>query len=212
MRITLVLSALGLLAGLMPSCGRVEDLPVVRQKTTVFVSTPDGIREGATVLKASSWVTTGAPFPEANGTRTRVTAEAVPVEVLPGEYIFVLVGAGNLADPRYSRDRNPDKYFGNKNLLYRVLYFDNAEAPQTAHLASPSKQYSIFGQRIAVKRILITNTNERATCKIDRLLPWLRRNEFFHVDPFYKGGPVDSATAEQRLWHYDLARGDDCNG
>src|SRR6056297_3444879 len=69
------------------------------QKLTVVIQTPDGEVTGSSVTQVTKIVSDG-PFtlPEARGVRSELAGEAVVVEVLPGEYLFVLLkGVDDLA-------------------------------------------------------------------------------------------------------------------
>jgi len=160
------------------------------QKLTVTVQTPDGPVSASSVTQVTKIVSDG-PFtlPEARGVRSELAGEAVVVEVLPGEYLFVLLkGVDHLAAhtfPEFDGIRDfgdwaraiqehegvgivpPEKY-------PMMVMFEDISDPTSVRLVEPDDLESAFGEGVRLQEMTLTITDRSLTeGAVLRLLPWL---------------------------------------
>ena len=157
-----------------------------RQKITVSVSTPGGIRSASSVVQASigdkkAWWTP----PQASGARTGLIGEAVVLEVAPGKYLFALLKgmprayavffpdeaplaiASRLESLRETRTLTPDQY-------PLLVTFGDIKDPASVRRVDPANLAASFGPGYRLNAITMTITDEPVTeGKVETVLGWL---------------------------------------
>ncbi|RWC64201.1 hypothetical protein [Mesorhizobium sp.] len=156
------------------------------QKLTIEVETPQGTARGSAV--------THVIWQEANPVGnypSSYNGEATVVEVLPGRYLFALLGEGT----RYVALRAFAKEIGGTSITptgfaavsrvrgteeiprkyYPLLVtFTDIADPKTVTKVDPDNLATSFGTGVAVKRITLEITDEKVTDgQMTKLLPWL---------------------------------------
>ena len=115
--------AMGLLAGaasvVLSGCGMIFPSDRLRQKITVEVETPAGLRSGSSVVETE--VRKGKSWGDASGTTFRLKGEAVAVDLPGGRTLFALLRGGG--------DTQGDAAAFQTRLLYEGNYGDRCENP-----------------------------------------------------------------------------------
>ena len=131
---------IGLLAGattlVLTGCGVLFPSDRLRQKITVEVETPAGLRSGSSVVETE--VRKGKSWGDASGTTFRLRGEAVAVDLPGGRTLFALLRGGN--------DTQGDAAAFQTRLLYEAL---NAGAE--ASVPVEVKGLSVMQARAAAK-------------------------------------------------------------
>jgi hypothetical protein len=168
-----------------------------RQKLTVTISTPNGPVEGSAVTQVDVYDLRrfSLGFPDASGTNSSFTGEAVAVEVSPGKVLFVLLGTeqywnGPVEWPNYIWSGPPmtlegriARITGNQGLPPEPLpqehwpimvTFGDMSRPETLHLIKGTDLSYWFGLGVKVDGVTLQITREPITKgRIETLLPWL---------------------------------------
>jgi hypothetical protein len=168
-----------------------------RQKLTVTVSTPQGPVEGSAVTQVDIYDLRrfSFGFPDASGTNSSFTGEAVAVEIAPGKVLFVL-----LANERSQNQPTdwPDRIWYKlpmtlQDYMARIkdqrgkppepmpqehwplmATFDDMSRPETLHLIKGTDLSYWFGLGVKVDGVTLQITREPITeGRIETLLPWL---------------------------------------
>jgi hypothetical protein len=61
--------------------------------------------------------------------------------------------------------------------------FTDLNDPKSARVVAPSEFERVFGPGVQLKRVEIEMTRERATKRIEKLMPWLLHVERYRTDP-----------------------------
>lgn len=175
------------------------------QKLTVVIQTPDGLVTGSSVTEVTKIVSDG-PFtlPQARGVRSELSGEAVVVEVLPGEYLFVLLkGQDDLAywafkDVITYRRSSEFRRWARQIARHRepgivppeeypmMVTFEDISDPTSVRLVAPDDLASAFGEGVRLQEMTLTITDEPVTRGVVvGLLDWW---------PTYRSGPVNGMT------------------
>lgn len=176
----------------------------VRFEARIEIETPKGVQTDSRVMNVSYTrpIFTAILPMEARGWRSRVKGEALAVEVVPGRYLFVLIGSGyNSEDPvRWLRNtyRQPafhkgpithtrfgwiraikrsDGYFEVPVSSYPYMVtFDDINDPASVILVEPEEMDQIFGPNVSLKSFALTAVNKKVEIgRLQQLLPWLTR-------------------------------------
>jgi hypothetical protein len=169
------------------------------QKITVEVETPDGVKSGSSVQHIR-WVS-GAAYPGMDGpsANSKVTGEAVVVDLGHGKYLFALLGGthglmGAAADIASFAFWGPDKAAGTAEGLrfltklpvgtsavlepenYPLLVtFSNVNDPSTVRKVDPADLAASFGAGVALNSIMIEIAADVANeGKLNNISGWFR--------------------------------------
>ena len=185
------------------------------QKLTVTVQTPDGPVSASSVTQVTKIVSDGPfPLPEARGGRSELAGEAVVVEVLPGEYLFVLLkGVDDLAFRAFedvipyrrgsefarwarqiARHREPG-IVPPANYPMMVMFEDISD-PTSVRLVEPDDLESAFGKGFGLISMTLEIVDEGPTVgAVEELLPWLQH--ISNSQSNVKGLPSSGYISEQ---------------
>lgn len=177
-----------------------------RQRITVEVETPQGLKTGSSVSEVK-WSYRDA-FGEQGGSRASARGEAVAVELPGGQTLFALLTSetdpdwlataaahavgdqvppkrrgegGYLEDHYLSGDIRPEYY----PMLVR---FEDLDEPTTVQMVDPSNLGAVFGPGVKLKRIWLRTTDEKVNSGIYGKLPWLGTTVRGYLDGQRTGG------------------------
>lgn len=165
------------------------------QKTTVTVSTPDGLRSGSSVVEVSWWATPSI-LPDAPDTLYDITGEAVVVDLGNGRYLFALLNRaesvgleifGGAEHPTLSRPRGTLLEMarrvvartGEARDLPRKHYpllvtFGDINDPTSLRRVNPGDLAASFGPGYGLNEITLSITDEPITRgKVEKAIGWL---------------------------------------
>lgn len=168
-----------------------------RQKLTVMVTTPQGPVERYSVTQVDIYDLRkfSFGFPEASGTNSSFTGEAVPVEIASGRILFVLLensahnGGPNdwpayiwyksrmtledfMARVQQQRGKEPEPFPQKSWPL--MATFDDLSRPETLHIITGTDLSPWFGPGVKLDGLTLQITDEPITSgRIETLLPWL---------------------------------------
>lgn len=172
------------------------------QKLTVIIDTPDGEVRGSSVTRIEN-VTSKGPLvlAEARGTRSYWTGEAVAVEVVPGKWLFALLGgeggtdAGHWAYAAYdlneamAQNGHPSIEAAMSKLraqpknapvplpasgLPLMVKFADITDPTSVERIDPSDLATSFGPGVQLKAVTLEITDEPVTKgRVEAVLSWL---------------------------------------
>ncbi|PLX35548.1 MAG: hypothetical protein C0605_09540 [Hyphomicrobiales bacterium] len=160
---------------------------VWRQKLTIEVETPQGIKSGSGVVEVRKYKSEGPLiFPEARGVSSKTVGEAAFVEVAPGRYLFALLqGAGALAQNTYNVSGKMEKIATYMDAMqglravpnqhYPLLVtFTDINNPSSVKKIDPDNLAATFSDSVHLRRITLQITNEPVTRgRVEKLLGWL---------------------------------------
>ncbi|NFV79476.1 hypothetical protein [Magnetospirillum aberrantis] len=177
-----VLSLLVLAVGLS-GCGESWSW---KQKITVEVETPEGVKRASSVIHHRLdhydgwWV-----FPEARRASSHYTGEAVVLEVSPGRYLFALLNGTPDVFPIFFPGEAPVKIadrFATLRAartvppkLYPLLVtFGDLADPTSVQRVDPADLAATFGPGVRLKSITLEITDEPVTeGRVEKVLGWL---------------------------------------
>ncbi|NBZ87037.1 hypothetical protein [Stagnihabitans tardus] len=170
------------------------------QKLTVTVQTPMGEVSGASVTAVEVDGFDGL-LPDGGGVESRLTGEAVVVEIAPGRYLFVLLtGALGWADAAYglggpgtvfeenmrsveAQRGKPPVPLPPKAWPLMVTFTDIAD-PKTVALVDPDDLSAPFGPGVRLKAVTLAVTEEPVTeGKVEAVLGWVNDLKKYRTDP-----------------------------
>jgi hypothetical protein len=197
-----------------------------RQKTTVSVSTPQGVVTGASVV-AVTWGDSPDILPDPPHVFHHSNGEAVVVE-LPGKrYLFALIGNAEFTPLKvFAKDKFPKQspyatdsllpaagevaeHLGQTRSLtpdqYPMLVtFGDIDDPASVRRVDPTDFTASFGPGHSLHAITMSITSEPVTeGRIRTVLSWLEEYYDIHLD----GQRIETVTARNRLAN-SLAAGD----
>jgi hypothetical protein len=158
-----------------------------RQKLTLVVETPTGEVSGSAVVEVDGnmWQLPGS----ANEISYSVRGEATVVEVLPGRYLFALLGGSEgrfhaAASDRFPglkraewlplipRQREPASLLPDH--VPMLVTFDDIARPETVREMDPDNLAAVFGQGVRLKVVTLEITREAVTeGQVEGVLGWL---------------------------------------
>lgn len=159
------------------------------ERTTVTVSTPNGLATGTSVIEfRAAWCEDGCGFPPMNY-QWDYTGEAVVVEVLPDRYLFVLPGThlahAHLYAPEVLGEYdNTGERFRNARALTEPFVLPQDAYPHmltflewgdvdSIREVHPTSMAEAFGEGIEISAISLEVTRDRVTAPIvEDLLRW----------------------------------------
>lgn len=176
-----------------PSCwlGIRSCLPerhVWHQKLTLVIDTPQGEVSGSSVVEVRVGFYEGGQFMSGTEVEYDVTGEAVVVEVLPGRYLFALLGNSEELFFYAATDRfegltrgewlrlipdQTDPVTLTGDLIPMLVTFADIEDPKTVELVDPADLAASFGPGVVLKTVVLEVTDEPLTDgRVERLLGW----------------------------------------
>jgi hypothetical protein len=197
-----------------------------RQKLTVSVSTPQGPVEGSAVTQVDIYDLRrfSFGFPDASGTNSSFSGEAVAVEIAPGKVLFVLleneVGQNRPnAWPAHLWYKSPMTF---EDFMARIkdqrgkppeplpqehwplmATFDDMSRPETLHLIWRADLSPWFGPGVRVDGLTLQITSEPITeGRIETLLPWLLPDSYLRAPVAPAPAPLLHFTAFLSIDHW----------
>jgi hypothetical protein len=199
------------------------------QRITVEVETPDGMKSGSSVQHIL-WEGGGPAYPGQDGpsSSSKVTGEAVVVDLGGGKYLFALLsgtkglkgaadtlasfalwGADKAAGTTEGLKFLSSLPAGTKAVLepdnYPLLVtFSNTNDPSTVTRVDPSDMPEIFGDGVNLSAIVLVITADDVTkSDLRTMLPWLGD---FPEPPLAKSPDLFNPTFTSRVHHGDFKR------
>jgi hypothetical protein len=170
------------------SCTQMYPSGKWRYKITVNVETPEGLKSGAAVREVT-FKSGPKILPDVAGSTSKVTGEAVVIDLGHGKYLFALMdvdGSYQIVHDIFpyeaSSPRNYIEYYqsltGQKKALSPSQYpllvtFADIKDPKTVKKVSSNDLSKAFGQGIVLKDMTLEMTDENLTFKIEGWLTWL---------------------------------------
>ena len=156
------------------------------QRLTVIVQTPSGEVRGSSVTEITKVETSGGLLvtPEARGVSSHVRGEGVAVEILPGRWLFALLGgAGHWVYPAIIYPSEPDPMKRSyshsmqivksqphdlpvalpKDAFPSFVTFDDTSKPETVRQVKPEDFAAVFGSGVRLKAVTIELTDAAVT-------------------------------------------------
>jgi hypothetical protein len=198
---------LGLLGGasafLLSGCGLIWPSDRLRQRITVEVETPQGLRTGSSVVETE--VREGKSWGDASGTKFVLKGEAVALDLGGGQTLFALlsgadggdatgyqtrllsetlraIGASgpagdvsklNLMETRAAAKRARAVMALPENLYPMLVRFKDINDPKSVALVDPLALDNSFGTGVKLRRVTVTVTDDPVTSGIEKRLGWL---------------------------------------
>lgn len=212
LRWILLIAALAVMAAL-PGCKRSVSW---HQKLTLVIDTPAGEVRGSSVTRVENVTNKGAlVLPEARGTRSSWTGEAVAVEVLPGKWLFALLegeggtDAGHWVYAAYDLNAalGPDGYPSYETAMAKLraqpknvpvslpvdglpmlVTFGDIADPTSVERVDPADLTASFGPDVELKAVTLEITDEPVTVgRVEGMPFWsnLERQVTFSGKQFY---------------------------
>jgi hypothetical protein len=172
------------------------------QKLTVIIDTPRGEVRGSSVTRVENVTSKGTlVLPEARGTRSYWTGEAVAVEVTPGKWLFALLEGEGGADAGHwvyaAYDLNaalaPNGYPSYEAAMAKLraqpmnvpvplptdglpvmVTFGDINDPASVQRVDPADLAASFGRGVSLKAVTLETTDEPVTeGRVAAVLGWL---------------------------------------
>ena len=172
------------------------------QRLTLIVDTPQGEVSGASVTRVENVTNKGSlVLPEARGTRSHWTGEAVAVEVLPGKWLFALLegeggtDAGHWVYAAYdlNKARGPDGYPSYEAAMAKLrkqpkevpvplpedglpvlVTFGDISDPTSVARVDPKDLEASFGPGVSLNSMTLEITDGPVTeGRVEAVLAWL---------------------------------------
>ncbi len=187
---------------LIPACS--EEMPRYRYKMTVQISTPDGIREGFSVLEKRAQRRASFPGPEHGGVFGYVVGEAVRIDLGGGRAAYALLAEGDsnggndtvqnaivrqkiLENIKYNKIDYPTLSSKISSTDYKITLEEEFYPLAIIFLdeKNPHTMENIKNNRYGYKitNVIIESTKEKITYKIENNIPWINHPEKFRKDP-----------------------------
>ena len=193
---------------------------VWRQKQTVEVETPEGVKSGSSTVKVA-WRDGIGLLPDPPSFTNRIRGEATVVDLGNDQYLFALLGgAERLAMRVFSDERLPDGTdalvpFAKKVLAQKgksrqieeehyplLVTFTDINDPTTVQRVDPDDLQASFGRGVRLKRITLAITDELVSeGNVGAVLGWLSTVG----DEMLDGNRISTIKARNRLAN-DLTR------
>jgi hypothetical protein len=168
------------------------------QRLTLVIETSHGEVRGSAVTRVTKTESSGSlVLPEARGVRSKVTGEAVFVEVAPGRFLFALLSgsdeekrdATHWVDLAYQL-RDVESHSGAMAKLRSqpndrpvplppegwpmLVTFDDITKPETVRRVDPADLAAVFGEGVRLKAVTLEITREAVTeGRVEGVLGWL---------------------------------------
>lgn len=161
-----------------------------RQKLTLVVETPEGVRTGSAVAQVTHWFHP-AILPDAGSRNGSLRGEAVVVDLGDGRYLFALLGWAKALDGAFG-DRLPREYSLKERFratewlrgkgpapvpfeaLPRLVTFGDIDDPTSVMLVDPDDLAASFGEGYALRDVTLEITDAPVTSGVvEGVLGWL---------------------------------------
>lgn len=191
-----------------------------RQKISVVVETPQGLRSASTVLQVTLTDSTKLyANPEAQGVTRNIAGEAVTLEVAPGRYLFALLRGAPSADVVFLPPNTPLLEFVPKLTKLReerqlpqgrypvLVTFSDIDEPSSVMRVDPGDLSANFGPGYRLDSITLSVTDEPVTRgRVRQLLPWIVKTNFI-IPPKQQPRIATNQTIEQKILPSDFVDG-----
>lgn len=188
-----------------------------RQKTTLTVETPSGPRSGSSVVEVTALF--GKLPLTGDEVEYSFRGEATVVEIMPGRYLFALLGGSEERFYRAARDRFTGMH--RRDWLYEIpkqtepvaltgkqmpwlVTFDDVRDPKTVRQVDPANLAASFGPGVTLTSITLAITDEpRTSGRLKSVLGWIDQVKFI-IPPEQQPRLGSDQTFEQRLMRQDF--------
>jgi hypothetical protein len=159
-----------------------------RQKLTLVVETPGGEVMGSSVVEVRVSFYEGGQIMSGTEVHYGLTGEAAVVEVLPGKYLFALMGDSEELFFRAAKDRFKGMRRGewlreiseqteavrlSGELTPMLVTFDDITKPETVREVDPEDLAEVFGEGVRLQAVTLEITREAVTeGRVEKLLGW----------------------------------------
>jgi hypothetical protein len=159
------------------------------QRLTLVVETPQGEVSGSSVTRVSVTYFAGGEAISGREVGYDLTGEAAVVEVLPGRYLFALIGGSEelfaaAAKERFKGMRRGEWLFAipgqtepvtlTGDLIPMLVAFDDITKPETVREVDPADLAAVFGEGVRLKAVTLEITEEAVTeGRVEGVLGWL---------------------------------------
>ena len=205
MRVALVFGAVALALVLLiwlMFAGRTDSW---NQKLTLFVETPTGEVSGSAITEVRVTFYANASLNFGTEVQYSLTGEAAAVEVLPGRFLFALMGDSEELFFRAAKDQFKGMTRGawlrpipgqtepvtlTGDLIPMLVTFDDITKPETAREVDPEDLAAVFGAGVRLRAVTLEITDEAVTeGRVEGILGWL--NDPRHLrNPYWAALPV----------------------
>jgi hypothetical protein len=160
-----------------------------RQKLTMVVETPEGEVTGSSVVEVRVSFYQGGEIMSGTEVQYELTGEAAVVEVLPGKYLFALMGDSEELFFRAAKDRFEGMTRGawlrqiprqsgqvvlTGDLIPLLVTFDDITEPLTVRKVDPKDLAAVFGEGFQLKAVTLEISPEAVTeGRVEEVLGWL---------------------------------------
>lgn len=161
-----------------------------RQKLTLIVETPDGVRSGSAVGQVTHWFHPAIPL-DAGSRQSSLRGEAVVVDLGDGRHLFALLRWAKALDGAFG-DRLPREHSSKERFratswlrfkgpapvpfaaLPRLVTFEDNNDPTSVRVVDPDNLAASFGEGYALREATIAITEAPVTSgEVERVLGWL---------------------------------------
>lgn len=171
---------------LLSSISGCRDAYQWRQKMTIVVNTPHGMRSGSSVVQVSALY--GHVPMTSSEVEYDVTGEATVIEVAEGRYVFALLGHDEERVARTFRDVLPtsrrdwlpliSKVSGSRSVPFKELptfvTFGNLQDPRSIKRLDPLNFTAVLGPGYSFRAATIEITSQPMTTgEVAKILPWM---------------------------------------
>jgi hypothetical protein len=169
-----------------------------RQKLTLVIDTPQGEVTGSSVVAIRVIFYDDPPPLTQTEVEYGVTGEATVVEVLPGRYLFALLGGSEQRFYAATQDRFGRMERGEwlreipkqtepadllPDHLPMLVTFDDITKPETVREVNPADLAAVFGPGVRLKAVTLEITGEEVTeGKVEGILDWWKGYENKQLD------------------------------
>lgn len=224
LRWIMLIAALAVMAAL-PGCKRSVSW---HQKLTLIIDTPAGEVRGSSVTRVENVTNKGAlVLPEARGTRSYWTGEAVAVEVLPGKWLFALLegeggtDAGHWVYAAYDLNAalGPDGYPSYETAMAKLraqpmnvpvplpadglpmlITFGDITDPASVTHVDPRDLSASFGPGMSLEAVTLEITDEPVTVgRVEVVLGWWLE---MRSGPYNEMTPLKLPNNSPRGWNH----------
>ena len=203
----------GAAAAVLGGCGVLFPSDRLRQKITVEVETPAGLRSGRSVVETE--VREGKSWGDSSGTTFKLKGEAVAVDLPGGRTLFALLrgemqgnsaayqtrlllealNAGaeaseaveveglNLMQVRAAAKRAGVSLTLPERLYPLLVTFADTTDPKSVEKVDPGNLAAGFGPGVRLRRITVEVTDEDVTTGIEKRIPWINHLSDYLSDP-----------------------------
>lgn len=186
-----------------------------RQKLTLVIETPKGEVSGSSVIEVR--VEFYDPPQIMSGTEVEydLTGEAALAEVLPGRYLFALMGDSEELFAAAAKDQFKGMTRGEwlrgiprqtipvtltGDLIPMLVTFDDITKPETVREVDPEDLASVFGDAVRLKSVTLEITREEVTeGRVEGVLVWLCNYKKPHRQLSGKSGAIFDNELSNRL-------------